>query len=636
MKHVVMGTSGHVDHGKTSLIHRLTGIDTDRLKEEKKRGMTIELGFAPLKMPDGKVVSVIDVPGHESLIKTMVAGASTIDFVLMVIAADEGIMPQTREHLQILSLLGVKKGIIAISKADLVDDEWLELVTAEIAESVSDTFLADAPVIPVSVRTGIGINDLRSAINVLANQVETVIPSLFFRLPIDRVFTIAGYGTVITGTLMGGKINKGDAVQVLPSMKVARVRGIQVHGEQVESAAAGDRCALNLAGIEKEEISRGDYIVFPETLKPTRLLDASLTVVDELDTLKHGQRVRIHLGTAEVMGKIRLIGKEEMLEGEQGYVQLRTEKPVVAVREDRFILRFYSPVRVIAGGRVLNHRVPNRPRFAERTMQVLTMEDQGQPEDLISISLGKYPLSSNEIALATFLPEITITETLEKLIKDKQLVSLPLVRKWLAADQYDKLATELSGMLAKYLRQYSFREGMDREEIRSRLFAAWEAKDFNAFVDVLCMQEVIVQKNNLILDPHNNQKETLLGERITQEIQRIYHISETVPPSVKKLAGELSCDENQIIERLNFLLREGILVGNNIDMLFLNGTIERIKQIIREMLDETGEITVADFRDRINGNRQSAIALLEYFDANGFTSRKENVRIKGPRYNLEK
>jgi len=564
----------------------------------------------------------------------MVAGASTIDFVLMVIAADEGVMPPTVEHLKILSLLEVKRGIIALTKIDMVDQEWLELVIADVREAVSGTFLEDAPLIPVSSYTGEGFEKLVEEITHLAQQVEREKPTEFFRMPIDRVFTIPGHGTVITGTLLGGKVNKGDNVQIMPEGKIVRVRGIQVHGEQVETAVAGDRCALNLAGIQTEEIERGDLVVLPNTLEPTSILDASIIVVDDTAPLVHGQRVRIHIGTTEVMGKIRLIGRDTLEEGERGFIQLRPEKPIVAARGDRFILRFYSPMRVIAGGTVLNHRVPNRSRFAQKTIDIFEIEAKGEPEELLVLAFTGHPLTIEQLSQLTFLPRNSVAEALQHLQAAGVVTYFESIGKWFLTEAYQKLAAAVIELLKKYYNDYPYREGVEREEVRNKLFATWELKDFNAFINAMVRDSLIGQQNSIIYDLHRAGNSDLLIDQKLRDILEIYQNAETIPPSLNRLAEKLNLPEAELIDRLDFLCRKGYLAGINKDALFYRETLERVKAEVKKVLDNEGELTVASFRDRINSNRQYTIAILEYLDSIGFTMRKGNVRIKGPRFSL--
>jgi selenocysteine-specific elongation factor len=350
MQRIIIGTAGHVDHGKTVLTKRLTGVDTDRLKEEKKRGISIELGFAPLTLPSGIKVGLVDVPGHERFIKNMLAGIAGIDLVLLVIAADEGVMPQTREHLDIINLLEVKKGIVVVTKTDLVDAEWLELVKGEIEEVLKGTVLEHAPVVPVSALTGQGIPQLLEVIDRMALETPPKLITGKMRIPIDRVFTITGFGTVITGTLWSGRLKAGETVEILPRELTARVRNIQVHGEKVSEATAGQRVAVNLAGVETEEVFRGDVLAEPGLLTASHRIDVKLTLLKHINiALEQRVRVRIHHGTREVLGRVNLLDREELLPGENCFCQLVLETPLMALRGDHFVIRSYSPMLTKSG-----------------------------------------------------------------------------------------------------------------------------------------------------------------------------------------------------------------------------------------------------------------------------------------------
>ncbi|HHW15141.1 MAG TPA: selenocysteine-specific translation elongation factor, partial [Firmicutes bacterium] len=358
MRHVVIGTAGHVDHGKTTLVQRLTGVNTDRLKEERERGLTIELGFAPFRLPSGRQAAIVDVPGHERFIHHMLAGAAGIDLVLLVVAADEGVMPQTIEHLDILTLLQVERGIIVLNKIDLVEPEWRDLVAEEIREKVKGTALAEAPIVPVSAATGEGVDRLVALIDELTAG-EYRVKSSVLRLPIDRVFAIQGHGTVVTGTLWGGRLHPGDTVVLLPSGKTARVRQVQVHGRPVEEAEAGHRTALNLGGVDKEDISRGEVVAAPGELASTRLVDVRLSVLARAPHgLAHRDQVRFHAGTSEVLARVRLLDRDEVDPGESAWAQLHLAEPVVAVRGDLFVVRSYSPARTLGGGRIIDAHPP--------------------------------------------------------------------------------------------------------------------------------------------------------------------------------------------------------------------------------------------------------------------------------------
>ncbi|NPV53552.1 MAG: selenocysteine-specific translation elongation factor [Firmicutes bacterium] len=524
-KHIVLGTAGHVDHGKTTLTKALTGIDTDRLKEEKARGMTIDLGFAPFRLPSGRTVSIVDVPGHERFIRNMVAGATGIDIVMLVVAADEGIMEQTREHLDILSLLGTSTGVVALTKIDLVDQEFLGMVIADIEDYLKGTFLGGARIIPVSSVTGEGIPELVSEIDRLAGVAEsTRIPPSLFRLPVDRVFTIAGYGTVVTGTVAGGEIGIGEEVEVLPPGRAARIRGIQVHARRAERAVAGDRAALNLAGIQKDEIERGYVVARPGTLAASTLVDATLTVLRNTPGVSHGQRVRMHIGTAEVMARIRVMGADSIAGGEEGYTQLVLEEPTVAARGDRFIIRSYSPVRTIGGGRVLMHNAPRRRRFSQHDLDVLAIEESGSLQELIELVLKEQgnlsktprgagarvsPVAAEELAARLLVPIDDVKRIASEMamagagtaeaelkapagsnavgIAERRVVILPGTERMLSGGGAAAIRNALLSTLDDFYCEFPMRLGMPKDELRMKVAPHWDEGDFDAFL--LLLQE---------------------------------------------------------------------------------------------------------------------------------------------------
>ncbi|MGA1840724.1 MAG: selenocysteine-specific translation elongation factor, partial [bacterium] len=372
MKHIILGTAGHIDHGKTTLIKALTGVDCDRLKEEKARGITIELGFTYLDLSDGIRIGIIDVPGHEKFVHHMVAGVVGMDLVLLVIAADEGIMPQTREHLDICRLLGVKKGLIAITKSDLVEQDWLDLVMEEVEDFFNGTFFSQGPIIPVSSITGKGLDELKEAIINMVKDLPEHTGEGAFRLPVDRVFTMKGFGTVITGTLLSGEVRTGDTVEVLPQQIKARVRGLQVHNENVEVAMAGQRTAINLQGVEREIIKRGDLLCQPGLMDPEYLLDAKITLLESVPVLKNRTRIRFHTGTTEIFGRVILLDREELEPGQTCLVQFRLEEKIAAMPHDRFVIRRYSPITTLGGGEIIDSHPLKHKRYKEDILEDLT------------------------------------------------------------------------------------------------------------------------------------------------------------------------------------------------------------------------------------------------------------------------
>src|ERR671924_2225226 len=408
MKQVVMGTAGHIDHGKTQLIKALTGVDTDRLKEEKERGITIDLGFAHFTCHDGTEVGVIDVPGHERFVRNMLAGVGGIDLVLLVVAADEGVMPQTREHLAICQLLRVKDGLVALTKADLVDEDWIELVSEDTREFLKGTFLEGKPIVPVAAKTGQGVDELKHALQALVARVPPKHLEGKFRLPVDRVFTIRGFGTVVTGTLFSGMIRVEDRVEIYPKGIGAKVRGLQVHNASVSEAVAGQRTAINLQGIDKVELERGDVLGHPGEFAPTFMLDAMLQhLSDAPRPLRHRARVRLHLGTSEIMGRVILLDRDILAPGEEAYVQIRLEEPAIALPRDRFVIRSYSPVQTIGGGMLLDAQAAKHRRGDASLAAHFRLLAEGSPEEIFAHHLKQATYQG--LRLADFLPRTELS-----------------------------------------------------------------------------------------------------------------------------------------------------------------------------------------------------------------------------------
>ncbi|HEX9080186.1 MAG TPA: selenocysteine-specific translation elongation factor, partial [Desulfuromonadaceae bacterium] len=426
MKHLILGTAGHIDHGKTALVKALTGIDTDRLKEEKERGITIELGFAHLELENGIQLGIVDVPGHERFIRSMVAGVGGMDLVVLVIAADEGIMPQTREHLEICQLLGVKKGLVALTKSDLVDNDWLDLVSEEVRDYLNGTFLEGASVIPVSSRTGAGLADLKEALAALAAVVPEKESEGPFRLPVDRVFTITGFGTVVTGTLLSGGIAVGDEVEILPSGRTCRVRGIQTHGSKEERAVAGQRVAINLQGVEHSEVGRGDVVAPAHEFRTTRAVDARLDYLPSAPgELRHRATLRLHSATYEVPAQVILLDRDTLKPGETASVQLRLKAPVLLLPGDPFVVRAYSPQATVGGGRVLDPAPPRRRRRSDTAQALLTALNDGTDEEKVRLLVAEglfSGISQEDIILRSGLPRKRVEAALTPLLSAGEAV----------------------------------------------------------------------------------------------------------------------------------------------------------------------------------------------------------------------
>ncbi len=465
MKQIILGTAGHIDHGKTSLIKAISGTDTDRLKEEKERGITIELGFASLDLPGGQHLGIVDVPGHEKFVKNMVAGATGIDIVVMVIAADEGVMPQTREHMEICTLLGIQHGLIAMTKTDMVDEEWLELALEDISEFSQGTFLEDAPILPVSSVTGDGIPELISTIDEIAGSIPQRPPSSLFRLPIDRVFTMKGFGTVITGTLVSGKITVGETIMVYPTGITSKVRGIQVHNQSAESAEVGMRTAINFQGLNKTAVKRGEVLSTPDALIASYMVDISFHyLASSKKPLKNRTLVRFHTGTSEVMGYLILLEQEELPPGQTVVAQLRLDTPVAIVKDDRFVIRSYSPVRTIGGGQVLNPIPQKHKRLKQDVidgLQHLTDED---PEAVISQQIqqaGYGGVSFSHLKIMTNLTDKQLDTALQHLLSKKTITQTDKqTRTFLHQATFDKLIQKTTEYLTKYHADNPLKAGM--------------------------------------------------------------------------------------------------------------------------------------------------------------------------------
>ncbi|NLC77525.1 MAG: selenocysteine-specific translation elongation factor, partial [Clostridia bacterium] len=416
MEYIIVGTAGHVDHGKTVLVNALTGVNTDRLKEERERGISIELGFAPLTLPNGQKIGLVDVPGHERFIRQMLAGVGGMDLVMLVIAADEGVMPQTQEHLDIINLLQIKKGLVVVTKKDLVEDDWLELVLEDIRETLRGSVLEESPIIPVSAVTGEGMERLKQALEQLVAETPAKSAAGKVRLPIDRVFSITGFGTVVTGTLWTGTIKVGDTLELQPEGLQVRVRTLQVHGQKVEVAKAGQRVAVNLAGIETGELSRGSTLLTPGTLVPSYRIDLQLHLLAKAPAMENRQRVRIHLGTGEVLGRVVLLDREELSPGDTAFAQLQLEEALVAEKKDRLVIRSYSPMHTIAGGLVIDPAAPRHRRFEEKVLQTLATRLEGTPAELALEALVRVglPLAGAELAKESNLEQRELTESLNE------------------------------------------------------------------------------------------------------------------------------------------------------------------------------------------------------------------------------
>ncbi len=629
MKQVILGTAGHIDHGKTALVQALTGIDTDRLKEEKERGITIDLGFAFMDLNGDIQAGVVDVPGHERFVRNMLAGAGGIDLVLLVVAADEGVMPQTREHLAICQLLGIQDGVVAVAKKDLVEEDWLGLIVDDLKGVLRGTFLEGKPVVPVSSRTGEGLDQLRKALADRAREVKTKDADGPLRLPIDRVFTMRGFGAVVTGTLLSGRLHLEERVAIYPKDLTGRVRGLQIHGNPVGEAWAGQRTAVNLQGVEKEALERGDVLATADSLQASHMLDATLRYLpDATRPLKNRDRVRFHQGTAEVIGRVALIGQEILKPGEEGFVQLRLEKPVVVRPRDRYVLRSYSPVTTIGGGEILDSQPPKHRRLRPEVRGHFEALAQGDEEARIEIFLRRAGTSG--LTLAHLMPRTAssrkaLLDALDGLKQKGQLEFVDRQAGWtIHQEAFHSLQETIQTRLKKFHQQNPLKPGFPKEELRTQEEAP--DKVFSLALSRLEGKEIALEGDLIRLLEHRVSLGTSQTE-LREKIERRYREAGCQPPRSDELWQELGVDRREDREVLQVLVNEGVLVRLKEHFLFHRENLEKTRDILRTYLKEKREITAAEFRDLLGITRKHAIPLLEHFDSSRLTLRVGDKRV---------
>jgi selenocysteine-specific elongation factor len=621
-KHLILGTAGHVDHGKTSLIKALTGINTDRLKEEQERGLTIDLGFAHLTLPNGDVVGIVDVPGHEKFLKNMLAGASGVDIGLLVVAADEGVMPQTREHLQILQLLDTRSGLIALTKCDMVDPELAELAEDELREYLKGTFLANAKIVRVSAVTGEGVTEVAEEIARLAMSVDARGSDGPFRLPVDRVFTMTGFGTVVTGTLVSGKLSVGDKVEILPQGLESRVRQIQTYGRKFESAVAGSRVAANLVGVELSDVERGSVVASPGFLKPSRNLGVSLVVLSEAARpLSNRSRVRVHVGTTEVLGRIVLFGIDQLGPGDRGYGQLRLESDVAVARGDRFVVRFYSPMRLLGGGVVLDPVAPVRRRTPEALAELRTRADSSTSADRVEEVLSGHldGRSATEIALAGGLSDEAVVEALAGLVENGKVVERE--GRVVSVAAYQRAVDRAVAMVSSYHTSNPAKAGMPREELRVGL--GMGQKPFHSLLDIARDRGDLGVLAKTVSLTGYKPRFSEAQARLSSEILRRLELAGVNPPTVAELLGARGQETRAM---LDILVDRDEVVKISPELVFHPSAIVEAEAKLRSYLAEHGSITVAEFRDLIGSSRKYVVPLIEYFDSKRVTRRVGDVR----------
>lgn len=631
LKQIILGTAGHIDHGKTSLIKAVTGINTDRLKEEKLRGITIELGFAYLDLPSGQHIGIVDVPGHEKFVKNMVAGATGIDIVAMVIAADEGVMPQTREHMEICTLLGIKHGLVVLTKIDLVDEEWLELVTDDISDFIQGTFLEEAPIVAASAVSGAGLKEFITALDELSAQIPERPPSSLFRLPVDRVFSMKGFGTVITGTLVSGNVGVGDTVMLYPSGITSKVRGIQVHNHSVNTAEAGMRTAINFQGLEKASVNRGEVLSTPEALKPSYMADVSIHYLgSNKKPIKNRTRVRFHTGTSEVLGILALLDKEELLPGDTDIAQIRLDSPVAVIKDDRFVLRSYSPVRTIGGGHILNPIPEKHKRFKPDIVQGIKGLLNQEIEEIVSYHVDKSAhrgVRFSDLKIMTNTPDKQLYNIMQGLLS-KQIVIMADRDNGIYVHRncINTIRKEIITYLNNYHQANPLKAGMPKEELKSKFLALQGLKLFNLVLNQMIKEKEIVQEEKTVrLVSHK----VLLGVDQADTKKRIldsYHENWLTPPYFKEIVKALDVEASHAKDVLMLLLEEGLLVKAKEDLYFHSEAVGALQQKLIDFLVDHGEITTPQFKEMTGVSRKYLIPLIEYFDAQNVTIRIGDTR----------
>ena len=623
----VIGTAGHIDHGKTSLVRALTGIDTDTLPEEKAREITIDIGFAYWR----EGVTVIDVPGHERFIRNMVAGVSAIDLALFVIAADDGPMPQTREHLDILDLLQIRRGVIAVTKIDLVEKDWLDLVLEDIRALVRGTFLESAPVVPVSSVTGQGIPDLERSIAEAIAQTGVKPDRGVFRLPIDRVFSARGFGTVVTGAVLSGRLRPGDEVDLLPAGRRLRVRGIQQHGKDVEAVAIGDRAAINLAGVEKEEVSRGDALAEPEQFMPTMQIDARLRLLPSSPApLKTRARLRLHVGAAEVMARAVLLEAETLSPGASALAQFRLEAPAVAAPGDRFVVRRYSPPVTLGGGVVLDAHPPRR-RPGDASLTMLKALESDDPDQIVEARLrlsGAVPKSARSLSAEAGVERAQIVDALDRLIAAQRAIRLDQGDGlFVHAETYEAVRAQIVDALSQFHAQNPLREGLNRDELRQALGHQTDPGLFEATLASLLNDGTARASGPTLSLSEHRITLSAAQERLRASVRDLLVAGRAAPPGADEIARALSAKPAEVRAVIEAMQGLGEVVRADADIVFHRSVFEEIKAQLIAYLRERGEITVADFRTLAGTTRKYALPLMNALDDAGVTMRRGDVRV---------
>jgi len=635
-KHIVIGTAGHIDHGKSALIKALTGVDPDRLKEEKERGMTTDLGFVFYRDD----VTIIDVPGHEKFVRHMVAGASTLDLVIFVIAADDGVMPQSVEHLEILKLLEVKKGFIAITKKDLVDNELLELVIADVKQLTKGTFLEDKPIIPVSNTTKDGFDKLKSVLDQYIAEIEEKPDKGIFKLPIDRCFSMKGFGTVVAGTVLSGTLKIGDIVDLMPHGKQVKVRGIQVHNKNVEEVTTGFRAAINIVGADKSEIQRGDILGHTGYFQPSEYINASLYLLQSAPKpLKNLIRLRVHLGTKELFGRIVLLDTKLLKPGEKAMVQFRIEKPAVSDVGDRYVVRTWSPQVTIGGGVIIEPKAQKATGFDESLIEHLQKIEEGDPVILIEEQLNsnqQLPQKIGEIAHELNYPVDRVTDIVNSLIDKGVVICLDKKRGlYYTQNNINALKNKIVSALDIYHRKNPTNLGIPQLELHKELGMGFDKNLLNYMINLMGEQKLAKTEDNRVSRYDFNVTLDKNMDEISKKIEQVFQKAEFKPPGYQDVIN-MRLDSNDAVKKAyRYLVDSKILIDAGEGVVFHKKFIQQAQERIIDFLKRKKEIKVSEFRDMIGASRKYALPLLIYFDTRGVTIKRGEVRVLGQKYRTD-
>lgn len=630
MKHIIIGTAGHVDHGKTALIRALTGIETDRIKEEKKRGITIELGFAYLDLPDGSKAGIIDVPGHEKFVKNMLAGAGGIDLALLVVAADEGFMPQTREHLGILSLLGIPEGLIVVTKKDMVDDDWLEVVCDDIREEVQGTFLEKAPIFPVSSYTGEGIDELRQGIiSLIDASAQLKNPNTPFRIPVDRVFSIEGFGTVITGTLIEGQMNVGDPVTIYPQGLQTKVRNLQVHSLDVDSAYAGQRVAVNLAGLKKTDLKKGDVVAQQNSMHCSMMLDVKLQILKDCQRdIFSGSRLHLYHGARDILCKCVLLDREVLTAGEEAYAQLRLDEELAAKAGDRFILRFYSPVETIGGGLVLDADPMKHKRNDPEVLRAMALKDKGSEKEKVEEALREYSFryeTLDFLKIHTNIDGELFDSVVKVLLEEGRLypINQNVV---IHQDFLHALEQRAKRLLEAYHQENPLRPGMKRDEFRSKLFPGQDIALADKVTDYMVADGVLSTPAGAVALASFGVQFSAQQQQLMEKLEKLFLDSGYATPSLDEVSNQFA-KEKGFKQVLESMINEGKLIKLSDQILYHADVYQRALDAVRAYAAEHGQVTLGETRDLLGSSRKYTLALLEYWDRKNVCKKQGEARI---------